>query len=577
MSFLPGKRMSAVETSPKRSRTGPRSVAAPEEAVVNEVGSSGRVWALSFAGSLLLWAAFPPLGWSFLAWIAPIPWLMLVRDEKFAGRRPYGVLWFAGLLHWLAVLQGIRLAHWATYFGLAALCLYLAVYLPLFVTLTRVAVHRLKTPLLIAAPVVWVGLEFARGHVLTGFSLALLGHTQVGWVPLIQISDLFGAYGVSFLVMLIAACLANCLPNSSRTSTADGRPWRVWPLIPAAALLAAALGYGKYRTSQVSDDASRPVLKAAMVQGWVETIFEYDPERDVENFNHYAELSRKAAAEHPDLDVIIWPESAFSDTRPLITRDDPPPGQAWSSDFDAWFQEAAGRFEQKSKRHARELGGNTSLLVGLGVHHMRRDGTDQYNSAVHISPAGEVVDRYDKMHPVMFGEYVPLGDWFPWLYRLTPLGGGLSRGRQAETFEIAGMRLAPDVCFESTAPHLIRRHVMELKQRGEAPDVLVNLTNDGWFRGSSIIDLHLACSVFRAVEHRKPMLAAANTGLSAWIDGNGRIRAQGPRFDDAILVAEVRPDVRRSLYTRWGDWAAVACLAFCLVAAISPAVGRLRK
>jgi apolipoprotein N-acyltransferase len=540
-------------------------------------GSSRRVWALSLAGSLLLWAAFPPLGWSLLAWIAPLPWLILAADEKLSGRRPYLVLWVAGLAHWLLLLQGIRLAHWATYFGWAALSMYLAVYLPLFVALTRVAVHRMKTPLCVAAPVVWVGLEYARGYVLSGFSLSLLGHTQVHWTELIQVSDLFGAHGVSFLVMLVAACLASCLPGASRHPDAGARGWRIWPLAPAAAFLAATVGYGFYRTSQPFEDSSRPALKAAMVQAWVDTIFEYDPERDADNFNRYVRLTREAAAAHPDLDVIIWPESAFSDTRPLITRDEPAPGEYWPSDFNAWFEEAGNRFNQKCKTLAGGLEGGASLLVGVGVHHFAPSGVEQYNSAAHISPSGEVVGRYDKMHPVMFGEYVPLGDWIPWLYTVTPLSGGLSRGRQAETFEIAGLRLAPNVCFESTVPRLIRRHVVELERRGESPDILVNLTNDGWFWGSSMIDLHLACSVFRAVEHRKPVLIAANTGLSAWIDGNGRIRALGPRFADAIVVADVRPDIRRSLYTRWGDWAAAACLAFSVIAALAAALGRFLK
>jgi apolipoprotein N-acyltransferase len=540
------------------------------ESAAESPGSSRRMWGLSLAGAFLLWAAFPPWGWSLLAWVAPVPWFMLAGDEKLAARRPYGVLWAVGFLHWLLLLQGVRLAHWATYFGWVALAAYLAIYLPLFFAVTRTAVHRLNVPLIVAAPVAWTGLEFARGYVATGFSLALLGHTQVKWTPLIQISDLLGAYGVSFLVALIAACLASCIPHAPRG-------WRLWPLAPAALALAAALGYGAQRTWQPIEDPRVPELRAAMIQGWTDTIFEYDPERDVENFNRYAGLTRDAAAVHPHLDVVIWPESAFSDTRPLITRDEPAPGEAWPSDFDAWFEDAAGRFHQKSTRLAADAGGDTSLVVGLSVHHFRSGGVEHFNSAAHISPAGEVVGRYDKMHPVMFGEYVPLGDWLPWLYRLTPLGGGLSRGQQAEAFLIAGLRLAPNVCFESTVPHLIRRHVVELRRRGEEPDVLVNLTNDGWFWGSSMIDLHLACSVFRAVEHRKPMLVAANTGFAAWIDGDGRIRDQGPRFDDAIIVARVRPDRRESLYSRWGDWAAAACLVSCLIAAFPAVVDLVRK
>jgi apolipoprotein N-acyltransferase len=238
------------------------------------------------------------------------------------------------------------------------------------------------------------------------------------------------------------------------------------------------------------------------------------------------------------------------------------------------FQEAAARFDQKTQRLVNRLARKPALLVGVSVHHYGSQGTETYNSAAQIDPSGAVVRRYDKMHPVMFGEYVPLGEWLPWVYQLTPLGGGLSRGRQAEAFEVGGLRLSPSVCFESTVPHLIRGHLVDLTRRGRKPDVLVNHTNDGWFWGSSIIDLHLTCGVFRAVEHRTPMLIAANTGLSAWIDGDGRIRAQGPRFGQAIVTAEVRPDRRTSFYTRWGDWPAAACLTFCAAVALGSVISR---
>jgi apolipoprotein N-acyltransferase len=187
---------------------------------------------------------------------------------------------------------------------------------------------------------------------------------------------------------------------------------------------------------------------------------------------------------------------------------------------------------------------------------------------------GKIQGRYDKMHPVMFGEYVPLGETFPWLYRLTPMSGGLDAGAEARSFRLGSLRLAPSICYETVIPHLIRRQVNELRALGEEPDVLVNLTNDGWFYGSAELDMHLACGVFRAVECRKPLLIAANTGFSAWIDGDGRIRAQGPRHAEGIVLAEVRPDPRESGYLRWGDWPAGICLAACAVLAIAGAVRR---
>jgi apolipoprotein N-acyltransferase len=125
--------------------------------------------------------------------------------------------------------------------------------------------------------------------------------------------------------------------------------------------------------------------------------------------------------------------------------------------------------------------------------------------------------------------------------------------------KVAGKRLSPCICFENIVPHLVRSQVLELSRRGTPPDILVTVTNDGWFYGSSILDLHFRCAVFRAIENRRPMLIAANTGFSAHIDGSGRIIAVGPRRAPKVLIAEVRPDGRVPLYHQLGDWPAIAC------------------
>jgi len=172
------------------------------------------------------------------------------------------------------------------------------------------------------------------------------------------------------------------------------------------------------------------------------------------------------------------------------------------------------------------------------------------------------------MHWVMLGEYVPLADRFPWLQRLTPLPVSATPGKRPAAFDLPfgngrTCRIAPDICYESVLSQVIRRQVNALAAEGREPDILVNLTNDGWFWGSSELDMHLVCGVFRAVECRKPFLIAANTGFSAWIDGDGRIRQQGPRRATDVLIAEPRLDRRRSWYLAYGDWFAGACLAAC--------------
>jgi apolipoprotein N-acyltransferase len=148
-------------------------------------------------------------------------------------------------------------------------------------------------------------------------------------------------------------------------------------------------------------------------------------------------------------------------------------------------------------------------------------------------------------------------------------------GDRPACFGLGDVCIVPNICYESVLSHLIRRQVNELKEAGNNPQILINLTNDGWFWGSSELDTHLACGVFRAVECRKPFLVAANTGISAWIDGDGRIRAEAARHTTDSLLAEVSLDARESLYLRYGDWFAGVCLAMSVVFAVGG--GRRRK
>ena len=164
-------------------------------------------FSLAMLGQVLLWAAFPPLEWAPLAWLAPVPWIWLARQSQLGGRRPYGKLWLSSFLFHGALFYWVTLPHPATSIGLVALSFYLALYFPLFIGLTRVAVHRLNVSVILAAPVIWTGLELARAYLLTGFGMGSIAHTQYRWPLIVQLSDTFGGYGVSFLVLLVAACL----------------------------------------------------------------------------------------------------------------------------------------------------------------------------------------------------------------------------------------------------------------------------------------------------------------------------------------------------------------------------------
>ncbi|MFW6125297.1 MAG: apolipoprotein N-acyltransferase [Pirellulales bacterium] len=535
-------------------------------------------WLPALVSAVLLWAALPPLGrWVWpVAWIAPVGWIVLIRRERLAGRRPYLVLYGVGFLFWLASLHWLRLPHPATSIGWVALAIYFGVYLPLFVGLSRVAVHRLRVSVVIAAPAVWTGLEFGRGHVLGGMTMGSLGHTQVDWVTLIQIADLGGAYLVGLLVMLVAACLGRMIPL--RSASTAGERWRGWPLLPAAGAVAATLVYGIARLNHEPDGPPEPILTAGIIQGSIDTELTADPRVRGRIHRHYVGLSERAVRRWDDLDVILWPETTFRD--PLFTFDPdaskPPYATRITQEEFRWNLQNLPETPPEMTRLARRLG--VPMILGFERLHFAAGGQYRYNCAGLVTADGELLRPvYDKMHPVMFGEYVPLARRFPLLQRITPLADSLTAGRRAVGLEVAGVRLAPNICYESVLPHLVRRQVLQLRRRGEEPDALVNLTNDGWFWGSSELDMHLACGVFRAVECRKPMLIAANTGFSAHIDGSGRILRRGPRRRTAVLRAEVRGDRRRSPYLSWGDWPAGLCAAACVGLAIVGIVGRFSR
>ena len=186
---------------------------------------------------------------------------------------------------------------------------------------------------------------------------------------------------------------------------------------------------------------------------------------------------------------------------------------------------------------------------------------DHVNSALLIDSNGFVQQRYAKMKLVLFGEYVPLGEVFPWIYQFFPMGAGLKAGENPVSMEIEGVRFSPNICFESTYPHLIRQHQTELRARGREPDVIVNLSNDGWFWGSNALDMHFANNVFRAVENRKPILVAANTGFSGQIDNAGRVRQRGPRRKRMVLFCELITSQQRTVYQYVGDWPLFLCFS----------------
>lgn len=583
---------------------------------VSQARNHGRppMWpaAASLAGgSLLLWASFPPWNLSPLAWVALVPLVMLVRLRDLP-RHFVLAAWLGGLVFYLPALQWLRLGDPTMYLAWFALSIYLALLFPLFVGLCRLATRRWSVPLVVSAPVVWVGLEYLRAHLFTGFSWYYLGHTQYRWLELIQISDITGAYGVSLVMMAATAAIAAALPAEwfTRLRLSDPRPdatlASTFPAAPApkvtpasyraavgvVVLLAATFSYGIVRRQQAD---FQPGPRVALIQGNFLASLRIPPEDYGRQHLTHMRLTALAVREQPD--VIVWPEAMFR--WPLTTS---PAGMSNEE-----LQRLAPRVPPEFWRDtsvretlvAEAQKSGAALVYGIEWIDLQPDsGIRQSNSAVFVTPGAGLSGRYDKLHLVPFGEYMPLKQVFPWLQKLTPYPPdfGLHAGTAAAVFEHHKWRMMPLICFEDTVPHLVRRSLAagSGSEAGQPVDLLVNLSNDGWFHGSSGLDQHLISAAFRAVECRTPMVRAVNTGISAVIDGDGAIREpevfldgdqQGRGFRDrqtgrwnrqlnAALVSTVPLDGRRSLYVRYGDWFAGSCLAMTLFVALSSLLPR---
>lgn len=532
---------------------------------------------LGLASALLLHLAFPGRvgeGWGYLAWFAMAPLFGLVRAAR-PGRTAYVSAWAGGLAFWLLTIPWVMVSDEGAWVAWLAMATVLSLWWPTFLAMARLAVLRLKLPLMLAAPVVWVALEFIQGYFLSGFPWYYLAHTQYRAITLIQIADFAGAWGPSFLVAMVNAWWVELVTLPLLRPTARGprptRPQVARGLVVAAALVG-TLGYGVFR---LQTSHFRPGPKLCLLQSDIKQALKMS-ERADEVRNRYALLVEQAVRRSPDL--IVWPETSLS--VPIVEFDpqlgDPglnrileakyPGGKETAAAWRAWSRQTSDSLHQWVEAI------RTPMLLGATTYQFRPSGLSKYNSAVLVVPGFKAFQSYHKMHLVPFGEYVPLIGVLPWLTRLTPYGGenapSLTTGDAPVTFDLKGIRYSTAICFEDTVPRVCRRFFSEIKE-GRQPDVLLNISNDGWFRGSAEPEVHLAISVFRCVENRAPLARAVNTGVSAMIDGNGQIlerlrRGQGADVRDEILTVVVPLDDRAALYTSWGDWLAVGCLAISL-------------
>ena len=511
---------------------------------------------LTVMSAVLLILSFPGFNFWIFAWAAFIPLFFAIEGLKplkaFFICYLTGFLFFLGTIYWLihVTLPGmiVVVAYLALYFGFFGLIInnYLRTTNdPEPLTTFGFGARERRTAnhsLLFTIPAAWVALEWVRTHALTGFGWNLLGYSQSFNLPAIQIADMSGAYGVSFIIMMFNAAIYMFI-----------RHFKVYkeayvPMAVTVITLAVIFGYGIFRLNNAFTGER---LKVAIVQGSIPQYEKWDSRFTDMILSRYEGLTKKAALEKPDL--VIWPETSI-------------PG----------FVEN----EENLSSYVKDIvaGINTPLFAGAPRYEEIKGGASYYNSAFLFLKDGSAGGHYDKMHLVPFGEYVPFKNLFFFVHKFAPRPiGDFTAGKDFKVFQFLLQRTSKDqnyswklikkvgfsclICFEDVFPDLARQFA------GRNTDFLVNITNDGWFGKSSAAYQHAQASIFRAVENRTNVLRAANTGLSCFIDQKGRLTASVTEdgkdlFVPGFKVHEIILSRTRTVYTVYGDVFAYACILF---------------
>jgi len=526
----------------------------------------------------LLSLAFAPVTFGPIVWVALLPMVAVLWTVggKRRGWKGFGYGWLAGFAFFALNLKWLNTVSWA---GALILPAYLALFFAAFgafaATWGRVEPlgeeglpgrSRAWSSLRIAFvnAVVWSGLEWLRGWLLTGFGWNGLGVGLHSTAWLAQAADLFGVTGLSGIVMFVGLLLLQALRGFFLQKR---KPWR--ELGVAGGVLAALTIYGAIRSATVEKGES-VTLRALLVQLNIPQLAArplWEPE---EIHMAYEEETSQALdalrAKGVKADWVIWPESALTG-RLLRMADD-----SWAM----WDQniETIERVREKDE---------FTLMMGLtelegeaveGGFAQKEKGL-AWNSLVVLPPKSDLM-TFRKHHLVFFGETIPLVDQIPLLKKIyeqqakVEYSGSYSSGVSLEPLAVkAGdteIGVIPSVCFEDTVGRLERKFVRP------GPQLIVNITNDGWFKESEAAEQHFHNSLFRAIELRRPMVRCSNTGVTAAVSATGRtlqklVNDKGNHFTRGTLLAELPIPLKPafSLYALTGDWPVIGLGLLALV------------
>ncbi|MFZ2088372.1 MAG: apolipoprotein N-acyltransferase [Desulfobaccales bacterium] len=502
-----------------------------------------------FSG-LLLAAAFPKYDQSYLLFVGLIPMLWALRGQtRKAGfwlGMVNGLAFYLGLLSWIFHVTHVY-GKFPVPLALGVVLL-LAFYLSLYRALWAWGVvwaEKRGVSLLWFAPAWWVVLEFVQGYPISSFPWELMGHGLYQQPLLIQAADLIGAYGLSFLLVLVNVSLGFIFFPYARGRLHGGRVHTLTLLI---LVLVAWVGYGYFRLGTVTEViAQSPKIKTAVIQGNIQQSDKWDPKIAQATLETYARLTRqtleraKETAAPGQAPLVIWPETAapfFFNYRPGL-----------DTPLDIIVREVA-----------RE--NRIYLLFGAPAMDTRPEGDLFYNRAYLLNPQGEVMGFYDKAHLVPWGEYVPFQRIFFFIQKMVPMIGDFMEGPVGATVPFNQGKVGVLICYESIFGYISRAQVANGAQ------LLVNITNDAWFGRTSAPYQHMSMSVLRAVENRVSLARAANTGISTFINPDGRILWTSPLEQEAGQIMELPWLTGGTFFTSYGHYFPWVCIGVAVLALV---------
>ncbi len=496
---------------------------------------------------ILVVLSFPRFDLYLLAWIAFIPLLWSLWDtapkQAFASGFVFGLVSFFGTVYWIyhSINHYGGVSFPASISVVLLLCAYLSLYPAIFSFLFASLIKKTKLPALLVAPVLWVVLEFIRSYAFSGFPWSSIGYSQYKFLSIIQIADITGIYGVSFLILAVNGSLIDIFLLKERIKNMPLFPlsYNVVGFVSLLLLLVFSLGYGMWRTGQERPGRD---LKAAVVQGNIDQDKKWEPAFQQEVLDIYFSLSREASLASPDL--IVWPETAV----PFFFG------------YDTEHSSRLVSFQQ-------ELG--TPLLFGsVLLKDPQKEKPKLTNSAVLLDREGKTLAQYDKIHLVPFGEYVPLRSILFFLDKIVAGIGDYIPGNTYVKAETETGSFATLICYEIIFPGMVRKFF------AEGGDFIVTITNDAWFGNTSGPYQHFSMAVFRAIENRKPVIRSANTGVSGYIDSNGRILSQTKLFTRQNIIHSVKTDSTKTFYTKYGDLFSFLCIVLSIILLLNSSIWR---